>query len=302
MHILMIFIDGVGLGENNPETNPFAAADLPTLTQLTSGQKWLNTTGKVITERAVFIPTDPRFNITGRPQSATGQAVIVTGENVPAQIARHYGPKPNTEIRDLLDKDNFFKQIIAHGKTAALLEAYPEGWHKGINSGKSIPASYQYAAKSAGIKFFGAEELRTGQAVSGDWTGEGWHKQLGYTDIPLLTPFEAGQRLVELSRNYDFAFMPHWITDVVGHKGDLAEGIDILSKFDEVIAGILSIWDDSEGLVLVTSDHGNIEEITHRKHTENDVPTLIIGDGKEDFAENFTSLQDFVPRMAKLLF
>lgn len=297
----MIFIDGVGLGDNDPETNPFAAAHFPTLTQFTNGRKWLNSTGKVISDRAVFIPTDPRLGVASRPQSATGQAVIITGENVPARIGRHYGPKPNQEIRALLDEDNFFKRVVKHGKSANLLEAYPDGWHKGINSGKSIPASYQYAARSAGLKFFDHEALKDGYALSGDWTGEGWRTQLGFDDIPVLSPFEAGQRLVELSRAYDFAFMSHWLTDVVGHKGDLPEAVKLLHTFDQVMAGVLATWNDDEGLVVVTSDHGNIEEITHRRHTENDVPTLIIGNGKEEFADGLNTLADFVPRMANLL-
>lgn len=297
----MIFIDGVGLGDDNPETNPFSAAHFPTLTKITNGKKWLNSTGKIVSDRAVFIPTDPRLNVAGRPQSATGQAVIITGKNVPLHIGRHYGPKPNVEIRALLDEDNFFTQVVKHNKRAALLEAYPDQWHRGINSGKSLPSSYQYAARSAGLPFFDHDTLKDGNALSGDWTGEGWRTQLGFDDIPVFAPLEAGEQLVKLSRNYDFAFMSHWLTDVIGHKGDLTEAIALLSIFDKVIEGVLKEWHDDEGLVIVTSDHGNIEEITHRRHTENDVPTVIIGNGAEAFAKGLSSLQDYVPRMAKLL-
>ena len=76
MHILMIFLDGVGLGDADPEVNPFALANLPTLHQLANGHGWFNTTGTQISDRAVFIPTDPRLGIPGKPQSATGQATI----------------------------------------------------------------------------------------------------------------------------------------------------------------------------------------------------------------------------------
>ena len=56
------------------------------------------------------------------------------------------------------------------------------------------------------------------------------------------------------------------------------------------------------GLVIVTSDHGNMEKIGDRRHTENDVPTIIIGHEKSVFLNEFSSLADFVPHMAQLLF
>ncbi len=301
MHILLIFIDGIGLGDDNSEINPFAAADLPTLNALANGNRWLRSTGIQTSPRAVFVPTDPRMGMAGRPQSGSGQAAILTGKNIPQLIGEHYGPKPNAPIRDLLNEDNFFKQVVQKGKTAALLEAYPPPWHQGINSGKNLPSSYQWAAHSAGVPYMDEHDLRTGRALSGDWTGEGWHSQLGYTDTPLLTPYEAGKRLVEISRQYDFAMMSHWLTDVVGHRGTLAEGVRLLEIFDGVMQGVLDTWDDDEGLTLITSDHGNMEEIGSRKHTENDVPTVIIGAEKTQFAQGLVDLAGLVPRMTAAL-
>jgi 2,3-bisphosphoglycerate-independent phosphoglycerate mutase len=301
MHILMVFLDGVGLGDDNPEINPFVAAELPTLHSLTNGHLWLHTTGRQTSERANFVPTDPCLGVSGRPQSATGQAAILTGRNVPQIIGEHYGPKPNPAIRQILSEDNFFKQVVSHGKTAALVEAYPPGWHKGINSGKRLPSSYQQAAREAGLAFMTESDLRAGRALSGDWTGRGWRTQLGFDDTPILTPEEAGVRLVEISRQYDFAFFAHWLTDVIGHRGPLNAGIELLETFDGVMSGILEAWDDQEGLVIVTSDHGNIEDIGDRKHTTNNVPTVIIGAEKAAFADGFADLTDFVPRMTRLL-
>jgi len=297
----MIFIDGVGLGKEDPQINPFMAGNLPTLNALTNGKKWTTNTGHQFTDRAIFIPTDPRMGIPSRPQSATGQATIVTGKNIPALVGRHYGPKPNPQIREILDDDNIFKQLISHGKSTALLEAYPPGWHKGITSGKNLPASYQYALMSAGLSCFNADDLKAGKALSGDWTGKGWKTQLGFDDIPEYMPQEAGKRMVHLSRNYDFAFMSHWLTDVVGHRGKIDEAIELLETFDGVIEGVLAEWQDNEGVVIITSDHGNIEEIGNRRHTTNDIPTVFIGDHKSDFAEGFTDLTGYVKPILELL-
>ncbi|MCL4254094.1 MAG: hypothetical protein KJ043_09975 [Anaerolineae bacterium] len=298
-HILLIFLDGVGLGDDVPH-NPFAIADFPSLHTLSGRKRWLRDVGIQKTARSLFIPTDAQMGVSGLPQSGTGQATIITGRNIPHLIGEHYGPKPNQATRQLLDEDNFFKQVIRQGKTASLLEAYPPPWHKGINSGKSLPSSYQYALKSAGIRFFDEADLHAGNALSGDWTGEGWRTQLGYADMPVLTPFEAGVRLVELSRKYDFAFFAHWLTDVIGHRGTIEEATTLLTTFDGVMNGVLSAWDDSEGVVIITSDHGNIEDIGNRHHTANRVPTVIIGDQKNMF-DDMDTLADIAGRMGQIL-
>lgn len=302
MHILMLFLDGIGLGADDPASNPFAAANTPTLFRLANGQRWLATTGRQVTDRALFIPTDPRMGVPGRPQSGSGQAAILTGCNVPELIGEHYGPKPNKPIRDLLAEDNFFKQVVAHGKTAALLEAYPPRWHTATNRGKNLRSSYQQAAYDAGLPIFDEKAIYAGDALAADWTGEGWRTQLGFKDTPVYSPYEAGVKLVELSRRYAFAFHSHWISDVIGHRGPLADAVALLELFDGVMAGVLDTWDDAEGLIIITSDHGNMEEITNRKHTENDVPSVIIGAERNVFASGFNTLADFVPIMARLLF
>ena len=172
--------------------NPFAAAKMPTLTALTNGKRWLRGIGRQQSERAVLVPTDPRMGIPGRPQSASGQAAILTGKNIPQIIGEHYGPRPNAPIREISANDNFFKQVVAHGMTAALLEAYPPRFHEVIASGKRLPSSYQQAALSAGLTLFTEKEIYSGDALSGDWTNEGWRSELGYSDTPVYTPEEGG--------------------------------------------------------------------------------------------------------------
>lgn len=302
MHILMLFLDGIGLGDDDSTTNPFAVADTPTLHQLANGQRWLRNTPTQTSANSAFVPTDPRLGVEGRPQSATGQAAILTGQNVPQLIGEHYGPKPNAPIREIIARDNFFKQVVAHGQTAALIEAYPPRWHKAVNSGKSLRSSYQQAAYEAGLPIFEEDKIYSGEGLAVDWTNEGWRKELGYTDSPVYTPREAGHKLIEISRQYAFAFHSHWFTDVIGHKGTLEDGVNVLELFDGVMAGALEVWDNDEGLIIITSDHGNMEEIGNRKHTENDVPTVIVGSRAAEFAEDLHALTDLVPHMAAMLF
>ncbi|MBC8100549.1 MAG: hypothetical protein H7Y11_13990, partial [Armatimonadetes bacterium] len=237
MRILLIFIDGIGLGDDDPAVNPFAAAHTPTLCALANGQRWVRATGAQTSERASFIPTDAQLGVPGRPQSGTSQAAIITGENVPHLIGRHYGPKPDAVTRDLLAHDNFFKQVLAHGKSAGLLNAYPPGLLASIARGKTLRSSLQHAAYTAGLPMWDADALYRGDALSEDWTSAGWREHLGFVDAPLYTPMQAGHKLVELARRYDFALCSHWLTDTVGHRGTLAEGVALVETLDGVLAG-----------------------------------------------------------------
>lgn len=301
-HILLIFLDGIGLGEDDPATNPFAVANTPTLNALANGHRWVRKTGKQVSDRAVFIPTDPRMDVPGKPQSASGQAAILTGLNIPQLIGEHYGPRPNQPIREILHQTNFFKQVVAHKMTAALIEAYPPPFHESINSGKRLRSSYQLALHEAGLPLFGEESIYSGTALAVDWTGEGWRTHLGYTDTPIYTPQEAGRKMVEIAQNYNFAFFSHWMTDTIGHRGTLEEAVKMLETFDAVMASALEVWDDKHGLMVITSDHGNMEDMSHKKHTESDVPTVVIGKAKDAFALRLTTLADITPQMSAYLF
>lgn len=300
MRVLMIFLDGIGLGAADPATNPFAAAATPTLCSLAAGQRWLARTGRRCSERALFLPTDPRMGVPGRPQSGTGQASIFTGRNVPRLTGRHYGPQPDKTTRALLAENNLFSQVVRRGNSAALLEAYPPGWHRAVANGRRLRSAYQQAAHEAGLQIPGHEALQRGDALSVDWTGEQWRAQAGFPPIPLRSAREAGERLATLAQRYDFSLFAHWPSDVIGHRGTLAEGVALLERFDQVMAGLLSAWDDSEGLVIICSDHGNMERIGDRRHTCNDVPTVVIGHRRAHF-DDLRTLADIAPRVLRTL-
>lgn len=301
MHILLVFLDGIGLGEDDPSTNPFASATTPTLWDLANGHKWLADTGRQSSARAEFIPTDAVLGVPGRPQSGTNQATILTGINVPQRLGYHYGPKPDAATRALLDETNIYKTLITAGKSADLINAFPPRLHHDINRGKTLRSSIQHAPHAAGLPMHTAEDLFAGDAMSEEWTGKAWREYLGYADAPLYLPEQAGRKMVELSRRYDFALFSHWYTDVIGHRGPLSDGLRLIEMFDGVMRGALDSWDDDEGLLIITSDHGNFEALDHGKHTENPVPTVVIGAQRQLFAEGYSDLTQITPRVLSLL-
>ncbi len=301
MRILFIFLDGVGLGGEDAERNPFVRAALPTLTRFTGGQRWTRHLPRLESAEGVFVPTDACLGIAGRPQSATGQATILTGVNVPQALGYHYGPKPNREIRAIIDRHNLIAQLRTHGLRVGHLNAYPPRFFKGIASGRRLLSSNQYALQAAGVDLPGPEALYAGEAFSVDLTNEGWRTHLGYPDVPIWTPREAGRRLALLAKRYDFAFFDHWLTDYVGHRGSMSEAVSLLQRLDEMLAGMLEVWDLAEELILIASDHGNLEDLEHRNHTTNPVPTLIIGAQHRAFADGLSDLTHLAPRVLKAL-
>ena len=302
MRILTLFLDGIGLGANDPASNPFATANTPTLISLTGGKRWLASTGKQTSDRAVFIPTDARLGVAGYPQSGTGQASLLTGLYVPVLVGRHYGPKPDKQTREIIAEHSYFRRLMARGKTARLLTAYPPRLLADFERGKTLRSSIQQAAFQSGQPHLTLEDVRQRRALTAEWTTDGWRRHLRFGDLPDYPPREAGRLLARLARQYDFAFHSHWLTDRIGHRGTIGDGVAILERFDAVLAGVLDEWDDGSGLVVITSDHGNMEDLSTRRHTLNPAPTLIIGRRAPEFADGYSCLADFVPACDRMLF
>lgn len=292
-YVHIFFLDGVGLGDDDPEVNPFATADTPCLDELFGRGDWyVRGNGRIDSPRGTLIPTDANMGIAGRPQSASGQATILTGRNVPQIIGEHYGPKPNKAIAQAIHEGSLFHEVAEAGGNAALITPYPQGYFDAIDSGRRLYSAVPLAVTEAGYPLFSANELKEGRAVSPGFTGQGWHDFLGYTDIPLLSYQEAGQRIAAISEQYELSFFEHWPSDRSGHRGPLGDAAEHLGRIDAVLCGLLSVWDDQHGLLIITSDHGNIEEKNHRQHTRNPVPTILVGSGHAQLAANIKGLDD----------
>jgi len=303
MNILFLFLDGIGLGENNSEKNPFVRAEMPYLQSLLGGQTLIQASAPFEGERATLLSVDPNLGVKGLPQSATGQSVLLTGINIPAELGYHYGPKPNPEVAQYLDGKTIFAKTVKAGKKAALLNAYPARYFEGIDSGKRLYSAIPLALTNAGLPLFTQADLYAGRALSADFTGKGWREFMALTDSPVFEPEEAGERLAELAKQYDFAFFEYWASDYAGHKQDMESAINQLERFDDVLRGLLKIWRDEDGIILLTSDHGNMEDLSTRKHTAANVPLLLFGDKKNrrEFQKDIHDLTGIAPAISKFL-
>jgi phosphopentomutase len=60
---------------------------------------------------------------------------------------------------------------------------------------------------------------------------------------------------------------------------------------DAALGGLFAAWDEA-GLLIITSDHGNIEAKDRRQHTENPVPTIFMGPGHAALVQSVHDLAD----------
>ena len=88
---------------------------------------------------------------------------------------------------------------------------------------------------------------------------------------------EAGEKLAALAQGYDFSMFEYWASDYAGHKQNMDWAIEQLETFDGVLDGLVKSWNLDKDLILITSDHGNMEDLSTRRHTDAKVPGLVIG-------------------------
>ena len=299
MRVLFIFMDGIGLGENNQGINPFANAELPNLKALLDGRSLFKDAAPFHGEHASLVAVDPNVGVDGLPQSATGQAMLLTGKNISAELGYHYGPKPNPAVAEYLKNDTLFSRCVEAGKKTALLNAYPPRYFDGIDSGKRLYSSIPLAVTNAGLKLFTHEDFLAGNALSADFTGNGWRTMLGFPDSPVMDAHHAGRKLVSLAMEYDFSLFEYWASDYAGHKQQMENAVELMEAFDGVLGGIEEERRKTkdELLVVVTSDHGNMEDLSTRKHTDAMVPALVIGEknAREEFTREMTDLTHIAP-------
>lgn len=293
MHLLLVFCDGMGLGANDPATNPFFHAATTTLQRL-FGKIPTNASGVLRGEHAALVPTDTRLGVEGLPQSGTGQTTIFTGVNAPAAIGEHYGPYPNEALRAILKRESIFKRLHALGFSTCFANAYPPFFFERLARGKARRTATMQAAMAGEVQLRGVLELARGEAVSGLAMDNRYWAEHG-APVPIITPHTAGENMMRLAQQFDFTVFEYAPTDIAGHKDDRAEIVRVLNEVGGFWGGILDVLDPARDLLLITSDHGNIEDWSVTKHTFNPVPTILVGAHAEELAARIHALTDIAP-------
>ena len=104
---------------------------------------------------------------------------------------------------------------------------------------------------------------------------------------PEMSAFELTSTLVGKINNggYDLIVVNFANPDMVGHTGILSAAICAVEAIDKCLGDILKALHNSGGTMLLTADHGNVEQMVdqgtgapHTAHTTLQVPVILTGD------------------------
>jgi hypothetical protein len=289
--VVLLFLDGVGIGKRDPRVNPLFAARMPALRSLFDGDLPSLRARRASSRCASVIPLDPNLGVTGLPQSGTGQTALFTGVNASKLVGKHFGPYPYSTLKPVLEERNVLRRLIAAGRTVAFANAFPERFFEYARQPRARLTVTTLSCGYAGVPLRTHVDLAAGSAVSADITAEGWGA-LGHPDVKPVEPAEAGRRLARLTGEHDFVLFEYWKTDHAGHSQKMHEAVDVLEKFDGFLVGIMEVLDTRDSLLLITSDHGNVEDLSTRTHTRNPEPLILYGEGHEAFARELAMSPD----------
>jgi hypothetical protein len=299
--VLLVFLDGVGIGPADAEVNPFAAARLPRIRELLGGvlpvADALDADGRIAAPRAMLAAADATLGMEGLPQSGTGQTTLLTGRNAARIYGRHFGPWVPTGLRPMLAAENLLARARGAGLTAAFGNAYPVALIEAEPRIFRRPAAPPLAARAAGVLTRDVPQLAAGDAVASSITNDRWRERTA--EVPPVTPEEAGRNLAAIAAGAHLTLFAHYDTDHAGHRGGMEGAVAALERVDAFL-GALAASITSDTLLVVSSDHGNVEDVRDG-HTLNPVPVLAIGPGREELAARIQSIAGVTPAILGLL-
>lgn len=300
-HIVFVFLDGLGLGVDDPEINPFARLTLPAFTRLAGNQCLLLTSSPFASPTHTFRHIDATLGVEGLPQSGTGQASLLTGVDCIRLAGRHYGPYPHSKTRKTLASLNIFQRIkFLNGKTntsVAFANAYPPRFFSYVKEKNRWTVTTRICL-DAGVPVRDIQFLKNGLALTADLTGKGWPDL--DPGLKVITEEEAANRLINISRGHTLTLFEYFLTDKAGHNQSADQAHDVLDSLDRFFTRLLSLIDPARDLLLVTSDHGNLEDLSTKSHTRNPVPLIAYGRGADHF-RNVNDITGVTPAIISVL-
>lgn len=295
MGVLFVFIDGIGVGKNSPE-NPLASDYLKSFSTFTGSNGFHEESEERSEINILYKTIDANLDVDGLPQSGTGQATLFSGVNASKMIGKHFGPFPYSKTKPLLKKESLFHKAIEMGKSPHFLNAYPDIFFK---KSKIIDrwTCTTLMTKAAGLKLNSLDEVIKGEALTAEIIQSAWRDMLGI-DIPEISPEDAAKRALNSLKNYDLVLYEYYLTDKAGHEMNREKADWVLTILDQFLTEIMEKMDDKDTLVI-TSDHGNLEDLSIKTHTRNPVPLFV--KGNIDPFKNAVSIMDITPAILKVI-
>ncbi len=294
--VLLVFVDGIGFGPRGAQ-NPFDGAPVDILAPLG---------GREAPRGVEVAALDACLGVPGLPQSGTGQTALFTGVNAAELEGRHVPAFPTRRLETLITARSFLGEMRRRGRTGRFLNAYDDERAARITAiARGLeprPKRYPLAASSLTALSEGGAlstfaDVEAGRAATFDLTGDAI-RSFGFP-APRPTLVAAGRALVTGMRLADASLYETILLDKAGHARDTAWARREIVKLDRLLAAVFAGIDRERELVVVTSDHGNAEDLSTRSHTRALVPLLAFGVGAADFVRGVVTLTDVAPRILR---
>lgn len=286
------------MGGFDPEQNPFSRYARSFLSPL--GGK---TPENPLPANWLTKETDAHLGISGLPQSATGQTALWTGVNASAIMGRHMTGFPGPTLIRTIRQYSLLKVLQAAGKKARFLNAYHDKYLEFIQKKPRFISTSTHIQWAADQQLLGLDDLKQNKALYMDITHEIMNQLYpqGKDLLPVKRAFDRGQDFVLMARDYDVALFEYFLSDKAGHERSFDMAKQVIETLEDFLAGIVEAMEPTQELLLVSSDHGNLENLAVKTHTHNRVPTFSYGCKAELVHERVEALTDIPLLIYELL-
>lgn len=216
---------------------------------------------------------DPTLGVPGLPQSGTGQTCWLTGQDAVRVMGEHFGPQPGPTLQRLLRAGSLPARLAAQGARAALANHYPPAYFQ-AQARREQMGCFPFAFRAAGFPL-NPPGVPLVSPTLGLTYARPWTETAALHEVTLQ-----GKELGRAARRYDLVVLDLWFSDLLGHQGQaptppevLAAGRAYLRRVDALLAGLL----DTGAQVALSSDHGNLEDLSVKSHTRARVPLTCSG-------------------------
>jgi bisphosphoglycerate-independent phosphoglycerate mutase (AlkP superfamily) len=100
---------------------------------------------------------------------------------------------------------------------------------------------------------------------------------------------------------HELTVFEFFLTDLAAHGRVSLDPRTVIESLDALLGGVVAAADLREVLVLLVSDHGNVEDMSRSGHTRNSVPALLIGDGRDAVGAGLAAITDVTPALCRWL-
>jgi hypothetical protein len=293
-HLFLLFVDGLGIGENDPRINPCTSEDFVLFQQFKH-----HSFPRRIHDHGFSTGLDAGLDVPGLPQSATGQTALLTGQNAPALLGRHLSGFPNSRLRQVIQDFSVLKHLNQCGRHVRFINTFrPPFFDYDPSTIIRHLSATTLTNLYANLPFAGLDDFLARKSLYHDITGKALVKK-GF-DVPLRTPEEAAEIAASQISTHDFILYEFFQTDQAGHSQDIQQAVSTLRKLHRFLSAVIENVSLSDTLILVTSDHGNIEDLSFRGHSQHAAMTLILGPDAESIAPRCKRLTDITPLILNL--